>query len=183
MIHPLCKICNIGSGWLQDTLRTLNRNYVSISSFHNGTHGVAYKFVIKVHEIAYSCNLMNCSTCCSYPTTYKVPWIIFDNLLHYTAKNRVVNYPDWNQPSGFAMCRKKTNSHFLPCRSCWNSIEVNWRVQLKCDAVFMTSSPSSSVISRPTLKSRLSDSNYTYEKHVSVVESAFTFSFSPIPQL
>ena len=33
------------------------------------------------------------------------------------------------------------------------------------------------------IKSRLGDSNYTYEKHLSVVESAFTFSFSPIPQL
>jgi len=39
----------------------------------------------------------------------------------------------------------KTNSHFLPCRSCSNFIKVAWRVQLRCDAVFMTLSPSSSL--------------------------------------
>ena len=31
-----------------------------------------------------------------------------------------------------------------PCRSCSNSIKVTWRVELRCDAVFMTWSPSSS---------------------------------------
>jgi len=34
----------------------------------------------------------------------------------------------------------KTNYHFLPCRSCSNSVKVTWRLQLRCDAVFMTSS-------------------------------------------
>jgi len=43
------------------------------------------------------------------------------------------------------LCSVKTNSHFLPCRSCSNSVKVTWRVQLQCDAVFMTSSPSSSL--------------------------------------
>ena len=33
----------------------------------------------------------------------------------------------------------ETDSHFL------NSIKVTWRVQLRCDVVFMTSSPSSSL--------------------------------------
>ena len=39
---------------------------------------------------------------------------------------------------------KKTNSHFLLCRSCWDSIKVTCRLQLRCDVVFMSSSPSSS---------------------------------------
>jgi len=29
---------------------------------------------------------------------------------------------------------KVYNSHFLPCRSCSNSIKVTWTVQLRCDA-------------------------------------------------
>jgi len=37
-----------------------------------------------------------------------------------------------------------TNSHFLPGRSCSNSIKVTWRVQLWCDMVFMTTLPSRS---------------------------------------
>jgi len=41
-------------------------------------------------------------------------------------------------------CNVKTRSHFLSCRSCSNSIKVTWRLQLRCDAVFMASSPSSS---------------------------------------
>ena len=55
----------------------------------------------------------------------------------------------------------------------------------------MTSSPSSfprfsllAAIFRTTLnKSHLGDSNNTHKKHLCVVESAFTFPFSPIPQL
>jgi len=87
--------------------------------------------------------------CSSLPTVRrflltKVLWIICDTRLYCTAENRLVNDRNLNQQSGLAFQCVKTNSHFLPCRSCSNSIKVAWRVQLRCDVVFMTSSPSSS---------------------------------------
>ena len=66
-------------------------------------------------------------------------------------------------------------------------------MQLRCDAVFMTSSPSSSprfsllaVIFRTTMNKITSRRFHQHlKKHlcVAVVESDFTFSFSPLPQL
>jgi len=107
-----------------------------------------------------------------------------------SAENRVrlVSDLDWNQQSSFAMW--KVNPISCPVEAVQIPL-VTWWLELRCDAVFMTSSPSSSarfsllaVIFRTTLnKSHLGNSNNTYKKHLCVVESAFTFSFSPIPQL
>jgi len=42
-------------------------------------------------------------------------------------------------------CVEKNKLPFPACRSYSNSIQVTWRTQLGCDAVFMTSSPSGSL--------------------------------------
>jgi len=119
-----------------------------------------------------------------------VLWIlIFDTLLYCAAKNWLVNDREWNQQSGFALL--KTNSHFLTCRSCSNCSKVTWRLQLQCDVVFMASSPSNSprfsllaIIFWTTVKKITSlQFQQHLKKHLCVVEPAFAFSFSPIPQL
>ena len=70
-------------------------------------------------------------------------WIlIFDTRLYCTAENRLVNDLDWNQQSD---CSVRTNSHYLPCREAVQILLVTGTVQLRCDAVSMTSSPSSSL--------------------------------------
>ena len=108
----------------------------------------------------------------------------------------VLQRTDWlmivTEINKVALQCKNSNSHFLPCRSCSNSFEVAWRVQLRCDAVFMTSSPSSTprfsllaVNFRTTLNKITSR---RFQQHLQkaplcVVESGFIFSFSPIPQL
>jgi len=70
--------------------------------------------------------------------------LICDTLLHCTAETRLVNDLEWNRQSGFAMYRKN-KLPFPTWRSYSNFIQVTWRTQLGCDAVFMTSSPSGSL--------------------------------------
>jgi len=93
---------------------------------------------IKVCGIGYSCNLVNCS---SLPTVHRLLltkcWIlIFDTLLYCKAEDRLVNDHDWNRHLLTPI------SCHVDCKSCSNSIIVTWRLQLRCDAVFMTSLPS-----------------------------------------
>jgi len=150
---------------------------------------------MKVCGLGYRCNLVNCS---SLPTVHRLLLTKCCKSSYLTLCCIVLQRTDWLM---IMTEIKKTNSHFLPCRSCSNSIKVTWRLQLRCDAVFMTSSPSSSlrfsllaVIFRTTLN-KITSRRFqqhlqkallcsgTYKKHLCVVESAFTFSFSPIPQL
>ena len=139
---------------------------------------------MKVCGKGYSFNLVNCSSL----TTVRrflltiVLWIlIFDTRFCCTAENRLVNDRNWN---------RQTTSHFRPCRSCSNSIKVAWRVQLRCHAVFMTSSPSSSlrfsllaVILRTTLNKITSRQ---FQQHLQKAPLCsgirlhlFTFTYSP----
>ena len=149
---------------------------------------------MKVCTIGYSCNLVNCS---SLPTVrrflltkcYESSYLtlVFNN----TAEKRLVNDRDWNQQSCFAMWKLTPISCPVEAVRCSNSIKATWRVHLRCHALFTTSSPSSSprfsllaVIFRTTPK-KITPRRFQQhlQKNLCVVESCFTFSFSPIPQL
>ena len=117
-------------------------------------------------------------------------WIlIFDTLLLCTAENSLVNDLDWNQQSGFAVSKQTLISCpveavqilLKPLEQCnYNATWFSWPhrpavlYNFLCWLLFF---------GLLWIKSHLGDSNYTYKKHLSVVESAFTFSFSPILQL
>ena len=148
------------------------------------------KCVKKVHEIACCCDLVNCS---SLPTVHTLWLTKCRESSHLTLCFIAVQKIDWSWLKSIKwLCNmQKKNSHFLLRGSCSNSVKVTWSVQLRCDAVFLTTSPSSSILFSLLVvvfvlhetKSPLGESNYTYEKHVSVMESLFTFSYSPLSQL
>ena len=96
---------------------------------------------IKVCGISYSCNLVNCS---SLPSVHRFLLTKCCESSYLTLVFIVLQRTDWLMIVTEILCNVKTNSHFLPCRSCSNSVKVTWTLQLRCDVVFMTWSPSSS---------------------------------------
>ena len=119
-----------------------------------------------------------------------MPWIlIFDTRFYYTAEKRLVNDRDWNQQSCFAMWKLTLISCPVeavqilskPLEECnYDSTQFSWPDRpavlhdFLCWMLFF---------GLHWIKSHLGDSNNTYKKNLCVVESCFTFSFSPIPQL
>ena len=101
--------------------------------------------------------------------------------------------PGWRSwlKSTKRLCSVKTNSHVLPGIAV--QILLKSLEQCNYDATRFSWPHRPAVLSdflcwllffeQRWIKSHLGDFNYTYEKHLSVVESAFTFSFSPISQL
>jgi len=82
-------------------------------------------------------------------------------------------------------CVEKNKLPFPACRSYSNSIQVTWRTQLGCDAVFMTSSPSGSLrfLLIAVIFRTVTFRRFQLQLWKSVGVSAFTFSFSPIPRI
>ena len=99
------------------------------------------------NTVGYSCNLVNCS---NLPTVHRLLLTNCCESSYLTLCCIVLQRTDW------LMILTELNKVALQCknklpfpalrRSCSNSIiKVTWTGQLRCDAVFMTSSPSSSL--------------------------------------
>ena len=73
---------------------------------------------------------------------YDLQSVVNPHIWHSSAENRLVKDLERNQQSGFAMWKETPIS--CPVDAV-QILLVTWRVHLRCDAVFMTSSPSSSL--------------------------------------
>ena len=111
-------------------------------------------------------------------------WIlIFDALLYCTAENRPVNDRDWNRHLATPIsCPVEAVQILLKSLedSSYDATRFSWPHRpailhnFLCWLLFF---------GQHYIKSLLGDSNNTYKKYLCVVESAFIFSFSPLPRL
>jgi len=147
---------------------------------------------IKVCGLGYSCNFVNCrglpsvrrfllTKCCesSYLTLVFIVLQTTDWLMIVTEINKVG-----------LQCKKLTP---ISCPVEAVQILVKSLEECNCDETRFSTPHRPAVLhdffcwllffGLHKIKSHLGDSNNTYTKHVCEVDSGFTFSFSPIPQL